>query len=87
MGGMGPRAPRGFLENIGGRIASDTAVVVAGRPAHDLMFTGVKDGKATGWSRLIVDDSRVYQIAGVLLGNHTQPPADYLTALESFPMR
>lgn len=77
----------GILDNIGGRIASDTAVEVAGRPAHDLVFTGVKGGKATSWTRLIVDASRVYQIAGVARGNHTEPPADYVTALDSFVMR
>jgi len=78
---------QGILDNIGGRIASDKAVDVAGRPAHDLVFTDVKSGKATSWSRLIVDDSRVYQIVGVALGRQTQPPADYTTALASFVMR
>jgi hypothetical protein len=51
------------------------------------MFTGVKGGKATSWTRLIVDDLRVYQIAAVALGQHTEPPADYVTALDSFVMR
>ena len=77
----------GIVDNIGGRIASDTPVDVAGRPAHDVVITGVKGGKATSWSRIIVDDSRVYQIAGVLLGNHQEPSADYVAALNSFAIR
>ncbi len=77
----------GIRDSIGGRIASDTPVDVAGRPAHDLVVTGVKGGKATSWTRIIVDDFRVYQIAGVLLGNHTEPSADYVAALNSFVMR
>ena len=78
---------QGILDNIGGRIASDTPVEVAGRPAHDLVFTDVKGGKATGWSRLVVDDSRVYQLVAVALGDHKKPPAEYVTAVDSFVMR
>jgi len=77
----------GIRHNIGGRIASDTPVDVAGRPAHDLMYTGVKDGQATAWTRLIVDDGRVYQILAVSLGKHTEPPADYTAALDTFVIR
>ncbi|HEV8624082.1 MAG TPA: hypothetical protein VG034_06460 [Acidimicrobiia bacterium] len=77
---------KGILGKVGGRIASDIAIDVAGRPAHDLVFTGVR-GKATSWTRLIVDKTRVYQIAAVALGEHTEPPADYAVALDSFVMR
>ena len=77
----------GIRGNIGGRIASDTALEVAGRPAHDLMITGVEDGRATNWTRIIVDDRRVYQIAAVLEGNQTERPAEYVAALDSFVMR
>jgi hypothetical protein len=60
---------------------------VAGRPAHDLMFTGVEGGKATSWTRVIVDNARVYQIMVVATGKQTERPADYVTALDSFVMR
>jgi hypothetical protein len=51
------------------------------------VFTGVKGGKATSLTRLIVDASRAYQIAGVALGDQKDAPADYVTALDSFVMR
>jgi hypothetical protein len=78
---------QGIVDRIGGRIASDKAIEVAGRPAHDLVITDVKGGEATGWSRLILDGSRLYQLVAIVLGDHTEPPADYVTALDSFVMR
>ena len=78
---------QGIVANAGGRIASDQAVDVAGRPAHDLLITGMKGGKATGWWRLIVDGTRVYQVSAIGAGSQTERPAGYVTALDSFTIR
>ena len=78
---------QGIVANAGGLIASDQSLDVAGRPAHDLVITGMRAGKATGWWRLIVDGSRVYQVSAVAAGDHTDRPASYITALDSFTIR
>jgi len=78
---------QGIVANAGGHIASDLSLDVAGRPAHDLVITGMKGGKATGWWRLILDGTRVYQVSAVAAGNQTDRPSSYVTALDSFTMR
>jgi hypothetical protein len=81
-------AAEGVALNVGGRIVSQTPTEVAGRPASDIVISGVEGPElGTGWIRIIVDDSRLYEIMALQAGEHTEPPAAYQKAVDTFVLR
>jgi hypothetical protein len=78
---------QGVVDSIGGTIVSNTAVEVGGLPGRDYQVANAEDGRATTWGRFIVADSKVYQIMTVREGDAVEPPAEHVTALETFAIR
>lgn len=82
-------AAEGVALRTGGRIVSETAVDVDGRPGRDLVISGVEGGPevGTGWMRLVVDGQHLYEIMAIQGGEHAEPPAAYRIARDSLLMR